>query len=109
MIRTPYTSDTVVDTVDGLLDLLDLLTARVPQELELLLDFGRLPVLDADGLLLVVDVVADQYWVSSRSWRHGDLDGRIVDGKLGQAGPDEFAAGEGLVRSRNDRGETAKQ
>lgn len=91
VVRGPDSSDTLVDTRDGLIDTLDLVAAGVSQQLGLLEDLRGLHVGDADGLLPAVDVVADHDGVLPRPGRHGELDGRVRLGKLGEMGLDEGA------------------
>lgn len=98
MVRRPDTSDRVVDTLDRLGNPLELLSARVPQQLNLLEDLQRLQVAHADGLLLAVDVVADYDGVLIGSRRHGDFDLGVCGGELGEDGLEEAAVfGEGVV------------
>ena len=54
MVRTPYASDTLADTRDGLAVLLWLLAARVAEDLRFLEDLEGLHVLDADRLMLLI-------------------------------------------------------
>lgn len=91
MVRGPDSTHTLVDTRDGLVDTLDLVSAGVPQQLGLLQDLRGLHVGDADGLLPAVDVVADHDGVLPRPRRHGELDGRVSLGELGEMGLDEGA------------------
>lgn len=54
----PNTSHTLVQTLNGLRDPLQLLAARIAQQRRLLEDLIRLHVAYTDGLLLAVDVAA---------------------------------------------------
>lgn len=83
MVRTPYASDTLVDARHRLAVLLRLLAARVPEELCLLENLGGVHVLDAERLLLSVDVVADDDGVfpGPRGDGHLDLGVRLGEGR----------------------------
>lgn len=72
MIWTPYTSNTIIDTLDRLLHPPQLLTTRVSQQLCLLLDLVRLKVPYTYSLFSAVDVGSFDDWMSVRSW--GDVD-----------------------------------
>lgn len=74
MVGTPDTTHALVYTRDGLVDLPDLVPAGVAEQLRLLQDLQRVQVLDADGLVVAVDVVADEDGVFPRSGRDDELD-----------------------------------
>lgn len=77
VVRTPDATYTLVYTRDGLVHPLDLLAARITQQLGLLQDLQRVHVLDAYRLLVAVDVVADEDRVFPRSGRYGEFDLRV--------------------------------
>jgi hypothetical protein len=79
--RIPDTSDTLVDTLDGLCDLFQLVAAGVAQELGLLHDLLFLQAADADGLFTAVDVCALDDGVFARTRRDGDFDLGVCAGK----------------------------
>lgn len=89
MIRTPDAPNTIVDTPHRLRDLLQLLSAGIPQQHCLLQHLLLLQVLDADGLLPAVDVGAADNGVFAWSWRHGDFDLGIGACKGGKVGAEE--------------------
>ncbi len=97
MIRTPDASYTLVDTLDRLVHLLQLLAAGIPEELRLLEDLEWFHVLDAHGLLLSVDIVADEDGVFPWSGGDVDLDLGVLGGELREEGLDE-ATGRKCVR-----------
>jgi len=94
MVRTPYASDTLVDTRHRLAVLLGLLSARVPEDLCPLEYLGGIHVLDALGHLLAVDVVADDDGVFPGPGRDGHLDLGVRLGEGGEEGLEEGAGQE---------------
>lgn len=76
--RRPDAPDALVDTGDGLAELLVLLAVGVAQHLGLLADALVLQVLDADGPCGAVDVVCDDDGVLARARADGELDGGIA-------------------------------
>jgi len=91
VIRTPYTSYTLVDALDWLMRPLQLLAAGVSEQLHLLQDLERLHVSNADGFLTAVDVMADDDGVFPRSWRYRDLDLGVFGRELWKLRLDESA------------------
>lgn len=67
MVRTPNASNTLIRTEDRLHRLLQLLPARLFQQVRLLQYLFLLQISDADGLLTAVDVVALDDRVAVRS------------------------------------------
>lgn len=96
MVRTPYASDTLVDARHRLAVLLGLLAARVPEQLCLLQHLGGVHILDAEGLLLSVDVVADDDGVFPGSRGDGHLDLGVRLGEGGEEGLEECAGQENV-------------
>lgn len=84
VVRTPDTSNTLVDTLNWLGNPLQLLSARIAQQLCLLQHLFLLQVSHADCLLAAVDVVADYYWVFSWSRGNGHFDLGIRGCELGE-------------------------
>lgn len=82
MVRGPYTSDTLANTRNGLVDLLEPLPACIPQKFGLLQDCRRLHVLNANGFVVAINVVADHGRMFPRLGRHGELDLRVRLGEL---------------------------
>ena len=68
MERRPDTSDTLVDTRNGLLGALQLLPASLLQQCCLLKYLLRFEIPHTDCLLAAVDVLALNYRVLVRSW-----------------------------------------
>ena len=97
VVRRPDASDGGVDTLDGLVDTLELLTAGVAQQLGLLENGQGLHVAHADGLCAAVDVVSDEHGVLGGSGRHVELDLGMGGGELGEEGLDETPGEVGLV------------
>ena len=91
VVRTPEASDGFFDTSDGLIGAFHLLPAGVAQQLDFLQDLQGVHVLDADGLLAAVDVVADEHGVPPRPRRHREFDLRVLRRELGELRPDEGA------------------
>ena len=91
VVGTPDTSDTLVGTLDRLLELLDLLAARVPQDLSLLQNFERLHVPDTNRSLAAVDEVAHEDGMLGWSWRHCELDLGMRSRELWENGFDKAA------------------
>jgi hypothetical protein len=77
----PDTSDTLVDTLDGLCDLFQLVAAGVAQELSLLHDLLFLQTADANGLFTSVDICALDDGVFAWARRDGDFDLRVCAGE----------------------------
>lgn len=87
--RRPDTPNTLVDTGDGLAQLLVLLAVAIPQHLSLFPHALVLQVLDADGPCGAVDVVGDDDGVLARPRANGELDGGVARGKGGERRLDE--------------------
>jgi len=96
VIRTPYASYTLVDARHRLAVLLGLLAARVPEQLCLLQHLRGVHVLDAEGLLLSVDVVANDDGVFPGPGRDGHLDLGVRLGEGGEEGLEERAEQESV-------------
>jgi hypothetical protein len=79
--RIPDTSDTFVDTLDGLGDLFQLVAAGVAQEFGLLHDLLFLQTAYTDGLFAAVDICALDDGVFARARRDGDFDLGVCAGK----------------------------
>ena len=103
MVRGPNASHAGLLARHGLVGALQLLSARVPQQLDLLQDLVGRQVPDANGLRPAVDVVAGDDGVLARSGRDGELDLGVGGGELGEEGLDEAAAGELAQNSKNER------
>lgn len=99
MERIPDTSHTLVQTLDGPRDPLQLLAARVAQQRRLLQNLVRLHVAHTDGLLLAVDVAAAQHGVPAGSGGYGHFDLGVGAREGFEVGFEEGADGEGFVRS----------
>lgn len=82
MIRTPYTTNRLLDTAHWFRDSLQLLSASISQKLSLLEDLFLLQIPHTDGFLAAIDVVADDDWVFSWSRGDVDLDLRVCRGEL---------------------------
>lgn len=93
VVRTPNTSHTLVDTLHGLRDPLQLLSARIPQKLRFLHYLTRLHIPYTDDFMASVDVVARYHRMFVWSWRDCYLDLGVGGGKSG-----EFVLKEGPVR-----------
>jgi hypothetical protein len=91
VVRTPYASYALVDTLDRLVHPLDLLAAGVPEVLRPLKNFGGLHVLYADISLTTVDVLADNDGVFPWSGGDDDLDLWMRGRELWKKGLDEGA------------------
>lgn len=100
VVGTPDATDALVYTRDGLVDPLDLVPAGVAEQLRLLQDLQRVHVLDADGLLVAVDVVADEDGVFPRSGRDDEFDLGIQRREPAELGLDEGAGGGSSTVSR---------
>ena len=81
MERIPDTSDTVVDTLDGLCDLFQFVTAGVAQEFSLFHNLLFLQTADANGLFTAVDICALDDGVFAWTRRDGDFDLGVCAGK----------------------------
>jgi hypothetical protein len=81
VIWRPDTSDTVVDTRDGLLGALQLLAAGLLQQFGLLENLFGLKVADTDRLLPSIYVETLNYWMLVRPWRYSDFNLRVGFGK----------------------------
>jgi hypothetical protein len=81
MERIPDTSDTLVDTLDGLCNLSQLVAAGVAQQFGLLHDLLFLQAANADGLFAAVDICALDDGVFAWARRDGDFDLRVCAGK----------------------------
>lgn len=77
MVRGPDASDTLVDTRDGLLGALQLLSAGLLQQIGLLAYLLRLEIPHANRLLPSVDVVSLDYGVLVWPRRYPDFDLRV--------------------------------
>lgn len=77
----PDTSDTLVDTCDGLLGALQLLAAGLLQQIRLLEDLLGLEVADTNCLFSSVDVVTLDDGMLVRPWRYADFNLRIGFGE----------------------------
>lgn len=89
VVRTPDTSDTGVDTVDRLVDSLQLLSVGIAQKFSLLQNLDWLHIPNANSLLAAVDVVANNDGMFRRAGRHGELDLGVGGGELGKLRLDE--------------------
>src|SRR5690242_8167857 len=87
--RRPDTPNTLVDTGDGLAQLLVLLAVAIPQHLCLFPHPLVLQVLDADGPCGAVDVVGDDDGVLARARADGELNGGVARGEGGERRLDE--------------------
>ena len=92
VVWTPDSSDTVVDTLHWLSDLLELLSASIPQELSLLHDLPWLQVSDTNCFLAPIDVVAFDDRVLARTWGNVDFDLGVLPREFGKGGLEEGAA-----------------
>jgi hypothetical protein len=77
VIRTPYASNTLVQTLDGLRDLLQLLPTGISQQLRFLQDLFLLQIPDTYCFLSPVDVMSDDDWMFPWSWRDYHFDLRV--------------------------------
>ena len=77
MERTPYTSDTLIDTLHWLHDPLNFLSTGIPQQLCLLQYLARLQTPYTDCLFTTIDIVTYYDWVLFRPWRDCDFDLRV--------------------------------
>jgi hypothetical protein len=77
VVRGPDASDTLVDTRDGLLGALQLLSAGLLQQIGLLAYLLRLEIPHANRLLPSVDVVSLDYRVLVWPRRYPDFDLRV--------------------------------
>lgn len=81
MVWRPNTTHTLVQTCDGLLSPLQLLSAGLLEKVGLLQDLTGLKVSYTDGLLAAVDVEAFDEGVLLGSGRNADLDLRVLAGE----------------------------
>lgn len=84
MVRTPNTSDTLIQTRHGLPDPSQLLPARFLEQRNLREDLLFLHIADADGLFAAVDVVAFNYWVLFWPWGYADFYLWVCGGEGGE-------------------------
>lgn len=89
MERTPNTPNALVQTRNWLSHPLQLLSARIPQQICLLLDALASQVLDAYRSLLAVDEVGYDDGMPSWPWRDCDFDLWVFPGEGGEVGADE--------------------
>lgn len=84
VVRGPYASDGLVDTLHGLGGPPVLLAAAVAEDLGFLEDLIGLHVAHADRLFAAVDVLCDNNGVLGRPRRNGELDLGVGGGELGE-------------------------
>lgn len=89
MVWTPHSSDTLVDTLHRLGDLLELLSASISQKFGLLYDLSWLQILDTNCLLAPIDVVTLDDWVFAWTWRNGNFDLRVLLCEFRKSGLEE--------------------
>lgn len=77
MIRRPDTSDTLVDTRDWLLGVLQLLSTCQLKQIGLLKYLLGLKVPDTNRLLPSIDIVSLDDGMSIRPWGYADFDLRV--------------------------------
>lgn len=93
MVRTPDTSDRVIDTRDRLLRPLVLLAVRLPEQVRFHQDLVLLEVSDANGLFAAVDVVALDNGVLVRARGDADFDLRVCGSERGEVVEEKLARG----------------
>lgn len=84
MVWRPDTTHTLVQTGDGLLSPLQLLTTGILQGHCLLQDILRLKIAHTKSLLMSVDIVALNHGMLVVPWRYADLNLRVLAGELGK-------------------------
>lgn len=84
MVWRPDTTHTLVQTGDGLLGPLQLLTTGIPHGHCLLQDILRLEIPHTKRLLMSVDVMALNHGMLIVSGRYADLNLRVLAGKFGK-------------------------
>jgi hypothetical protein len=91
VIRTPYTSDTLVDTLHRLGDPLRYFTTGISQEDRLLQYLLLLQILHADCFVPAIDIVSHDDRVFPRSRRDGHFDLGVRCSEFGQGVANEGA------------------
>lgn len=91
MIGTPYTSDTLIPTLDRLRHPPQFLAIRTPQQQDFLHDLVGVHVPHAHRFRPSVNVCACDDRMSARSRRDGNLDGGMLVGEGGKARFNECA------------------
>lgn len=82
MVRRPYASDTLVNTLNRLVHPLVDHTSRVPQQLNLVKDLVWVHTSQTHGSVLAVDIMCDDCGMFLWSGRHGNLDLGVTGGEL---------------------------
>ena len=92
VVWTPDSSDTVVDTLHWLDDLLVRFSTGISQKLCLLNDLPWLQVSDTNCFLAPIDVVAFDDRVLAWTWGNVDFDLGVLPREFGKGGLEEGAA-----------------
>lgn len=93
MVRRPDTSDTLVDTRNGLLGALELLPTSLFQQVRLDQYLLWLKIPHTDRLLAAVDVLASDNGVLVRPWGNPDFDLGVCFGEVGESASEEGTVG----------------